>query len=501
MDTLKQVSQRHEVGKKLFPWRARFVSCRLCAISFCVILLSLSRIAAGADLSVIQAVRERDHALLRSLLQKRADINALQADGTSALAWAAHWDDLEAADLLIQAGANVNTANIYGVTALSLACTNGSAAMVEKLLKAGANPNAAQRSGETPLMTCARTGNLSAVQLLVSHRADVSAQESRQKQTALMWAVAQKHSQVVRALLDSGADVHARSTGGFTPLLFAARVGDLDSIRLLLQAGADVNEKTPEGLSALLVASSSGRFEALSIFLLDQGADPNVTDGNGITPLHYAAPKGISAIGSAAVLMPNQPQLVQALLKHGAKVNAQITKDFVPNTRPDFVARTTLVGATPLFLAAASADAEIMHILADAGADPRLSNHNGMTPLMATAAYGSAVEGGKAPEAAKLLAELGGNVNAADKDGQTALHYAASAGADPIVQILAEKGADLNAQDKAGETPLRIAQGGDPEDKRSRAHAHPSTANLLLHLAAIPAAARQPSTATPKSSE
>jgi ankyrin repeat protein len=209
-------------------------------------------------------------------VKQHFDVNARQPDGATALHWAAHWDDLEAADLLIHAGANVNAANDLAVTPLALSCENGNTAMVDKLLQAGAYPNAAVETGETALMTASRGGSLGAVEALLTRGADVNAKEPSRGQTALMWAVAQQHPAIVRALIEHGADIHARShvrhvyvnrggrsngeieQGGFTPLLFAARQGDINSAELLLAAGANVNETAPDGTSALVVAAHSG---------------------------------------------------------------------------------------------------------------------------------------------------------------------------------------------------------------------------------------------------
>ena len=137
-------------------------------------------------------------------------LSRAEADGATALAWAAHWNDRETADLLVRAGADPNLANTYGVTPLTLACVNRSATMVETLLDAGADPNATQWTGETPLITCARTGDVETVGSLLRHGADVNANETRQGHTALMRAVAGRHPDVVRALIEAGADPHVQ---------------------------------------------------------------------------------------------------------------------------------------------------------------------------------------------------------------------------------------------------------------------------------------------------
>jgi ankyrin repeat protein len=186
--------------------------------------------AADGNPDLIAAARSADWVALRSLLDAGADANAVYGDGTTALHWASHWDHLESADLLIRAGADVNAANDLGATPLWSASLNGSAAMVRRLLAAGANPNAALLLGETVVMTAARSGSAEVVRLLLAAGADPNAHPERKEvtpclfdaertcsvqaggQTALMWAVAQHHADVVEVLLDYGADIHARPT-------------------------------------------------------------------------------------------------------------------------------------------------------------------------------------------------------------------------------------------------------------------------------------------------
>ena len=146
-------------------------------------LVLVASVAAAAADRLVDAVKNRDRAAARALLTQKIDVNLAQPDGATALHWAAHWDDLETADLLIRARAQVDVTNDFGVTPLSLACTNGSAAMVDKLLQAGANPTAALPSGETPLMTCARSGKVEAVRPLLARGVDVNVKEASRGQT------------------------------------------------------------------------------------------------------------------------------------------------------------------------------------------------------------------------------------------------------------------------------------------------------------------------------
>jgi len=468
-----------------------------------VALLSVASLAAQErDLRLVEAVRKGDRAAVRSLIAASVNVNAAQSDGATALAWAAHGNDLETAELLIRAGADPNRANDYGVTPLSLACTNGSAAMVEKLLTANANPNAALLAGETVLMTCARSGNVDAVNALLARGADVNAKETRGEQTALMWAVAERHPQAAQALIARGADVRARSKAGFTPLLLAARHGDLDSARLLLDAGANVNDATPEDGNALVVASGSGH-ERLAMFLLEKGADPNSADRNGTTALHYTLLRGITPFQNmntalhylSYLFRPNMPELVKALLAQGANPNVRFAREpRLPNSREGMF---PLVGATPFWLAAAAGDAGVMRLLVEKGADPLLGTVENVTPLMVAAGLGRRIAGHMdrppdeekgALEAVKLALELGADPHATSETGLTAIHGAAYSGANSIVQFLFEKGAKLDVKDKYGQTPLTIAEKNQPPDvvpARFRSdQPYDNTARLLRELGA-----------------
>ena len=465
-------------------------------ICWAVFLLSVIHLS-GSDLRLLEAAKSRDREAVRSLLAQRVDVNAPQADGTTALAWAAHWDDLETADALLGAGARVNAANDYGVTALSLACTNGSAAMVEKLLEAGADPKLALPTGETPLMTASRTGSLDAVKLLLGRGVDVNAKETL-GQTALMWAVAREHAEVAEALVGRGADIHARSKGGFTPLLFAARAGDVSSARVLLAAGADVNETTLDGMSVLLLATASGH-EDLPIFLVETGADANATDAYGITALHYAMQKGLSILGAVQyvpvaqyMFRPNMPELVKALLEHGANPNARVEK--LKNLTLSVSPRAGMAGATPFLLAAATGDVSLMRLLAASGADPVLATAQNVTPLMVAAGIGrlqdrrGEEEDRNALEAVKLALEMGNNVNAVNDNGRTALYGAASSGGNAIARFLVEQGAQVNVKDKFGMTPWNLASGVLSPNVLNSDRLNPihqSTADLLVQLGAV----------------
>jgi ankyrin repeat protein len=329
-------------------------------------------------------------------------------------------------------------------------------------------------------MTAARAGKADVLELLLAKGADPNARGVR-GQTALMWAAAQQHPEATKVLLAHKADLNARSDvwtqlwqtapeqdvhpdyqlnvklGGDTPLLFAARSGDLESAKLLVAAGANVNDESAYGTSAAVLATHSGNVELLK-FLLDKDANPNASTA-GYTALH------------AAILRAN-PRAVAVLLEHGADANAKLRASTpVRRESQDYYFHPAFVGATPFWLAARFGQPETMRLLAQHGADPTFVQDvtiwgrrgknseyskikpGAITPLMAALGMGRGA-GFRAPppnerepralECVKVAVEAGAPINAADADGRTALENATAMGYKSVVEYLTSKGAKLD---------------------------------------------------------
>jgi ankyrin repeat protein len=436
------------------------------------LLLLTSIASSAADVRLIDAVKGGNKPLAQTLIQQRVDVNASEADGTTALHWAVRLQDVQTTDALIRAGAKVGAANRYGVAALYLACLNGNASIAESLLKAGADANSALPDGETVLMTASRTGNVDVLKLLLAHGANVNAKEAVRGQTALMWAAAEGNADAIRFLVEKGSDVQTRSNGGFTALLFAAREGRIEAAKALLKGGASVNESiagrreantTP---NAFLLAAANAHYELASL-LLDAGADPNAAP-QGWTALHqvtWVRKVGVGDNGPAPKGSGNMTSLefVRKIVSRGANLNARVTRK--PNMGTTVL---NAIGATPFLLAARTKDVELMRLLAELGADPLATNEDGTTPLMVAAGIGTSSpleDPGTEPEvleAVKLALKLGGDVNAVDKKGETAMHGAAYKHVPSVVRFLAENGAKVevwNHTNDRGWTPLKIVEG------------------------------------------
>ena len=500
------------------PWR-RLIA-RVLFVSLLAAGMGSLRPAVAASMAedVVEAARAGDGDLLRTLIQEGADVNAASGDGTTALHWASHRDDVESVRLLISAGGDVNAANDLGATPLWAASMNGSEVMVETLLAAGANPNASLLHGETPLMVASQSGNAAVVEMLLEHGADPNATGPRD-QTALMWAVADRYPDVVAVLLEHGADVQARSEvwtqlmahaeqsnpennawfehGGNTALMFAARVGDLASARHLVAAGADVNDTNAWGVSTVAMAAYSNfrtfvaspafagggpfylggregfrsdQFTGLVEFLLEQGADPDL-GAEKFTALH-------------AAIMRRDDAAVDLLLEHDADPNLSLGT-FIPIQRSSnlaFYFHRGWVGASPAWLAARFGTPYILRRLVERGADPSFV-HRGIyygNGFLGTALGGGIFEDriedvttllmaavgmsetGRAwvyefpsteeheaeiLEKARLLVELGVEVNAVNHEGVPAVVHAREEQFDSVVGFLVEAGAELPAEE------------------------------------------------------
>ena len=391
---------------------------------------------------------------------------AQAADDATLLHRAAHAGDAAAVARLLGAGGEVDGGTRHGVTPLALASGGGHAEVVEALLAAGADANRASPAGETPLMAAARTGVPESVTALLRHGAagGVDAREGWRGQTALMWAAAEGHAAVVAPLVAAGADVDARSDGGFTPLAFAVRAGHGDAVEALLSTGADVNLALPDGTSPLHLAVINAHYD-VAAQLLERGADA-AASGPGWTPLHqlvwtrrpnrhYNNPAAFPT-GTVTDL-----ELARALVAHGADVDARQTAE----PRDGYRNQLNRTGATPFLLAAKAVDLDMMRLLLDLGADPMTANEDGATALLVAAGVGiwssseSPGSAGEALEAVKLMVELGDSVTTVDANGDAALHGAVMRGSLELVLYLLEHGAALNPVNERGWTPLTIAQG------------------------------------------
>lgn len=491
-----------------------------------VLCLTFALSAVAAD-SLIEAAKNNDLDELRRQLRAGARVAATDPDGSTALHWAIRRNNVEIARALIAAGANASTATRYGITPLHLAASNGNAQIIETLLKAGVAANSTALEGQTALMTAALNGNPDAVRILLANKADPNVREPVKGQTALMWAAGAGNAEALKLIADAGADIQTKSRAGYSALLLAVLNHRLDAVRTLLDAkagAASANDATPDGTSALNMAILNGYYDVGSL-LLDFGADPNAADPRG-SALHSLAwlrkpgATGSAAVGGDLKGPPVQSgnvsatELAHKLLAKGADPNKRVTvgerrfsKTGGASTNPPNIDLgrhiLTYDGATPFWLAANNGDVEYMRILLARGADPKIPNKFGVSPLMAAA--GLNYYEGETPgpftgtpeevrlEAVKLALESGNELNARAEfgdyrmtgdpkyiayyyplnieelldlgtgdprwDGSTALHGAVVSGQPSIAKFLIEKGARIDAVSDAGWTPLLLARG------------------------------------------
>ena len=461
---------------------------RISVLCLAVLLGAGGVAAAQGTVRLVDVVTNGNVGAARALLKQRVDVNAPDAEGMTALHWAAHRNSPELVQLLLGAGANPNAANRYGVRPLHEAATVGSAAIVEALLKAGADVEATYGEGERPLMTAARAGSVPVLRVLLAHGAFVNARDTWQGQSALMWATAEDHAEVARVLIEAGADVNARSTihnfdsistggggvildrhmGGLTALHFAARQGAIRTAEVLLAKGAAINLTEPQySMSPMQIAIFNGHYRFAKM-LIDKGAQVN--DGSLYTAVEM---RNLATYNNR----PNPPdmdgdvgalEIVNLLLDRGADPNLPMAKRIPPRQAQGNINVTP--GATPLYRATRATDLQTVQALVAKGADPTRAARDGSTPLMVAAGFGQRAAAADdeftdaGPRAdpldlVKLFVENGADVNAVNNTGSSALHYAAQQGNEKMVEYLMAKGAKSDIKNKQGRTPAELARG------------------------------------------
>lgn len=472
-------------------------------IGCCVVVLGLGGVAMAADSAVADAAMNGDIAAVRDLIGRKADVNAPQGDGTTALHWAVYNGNTELTQLLLASGASVTaTTRLGGLTPVMMAAKTGDAAALALLLDAPggsraaptdgrSNASVANSNGTTPLMFAAASGKGDAVKLLLDRGADINAKDTH-GQSALMFAAAQGRVDAIKVLLQRKADPDLmtnvspivtmterykqqtegkgtrgitseggrndiNSMGGMNALMFAAREGYLSAVHELVGAGANVNAASgADSLSVLTLAIVNGRFD-IAKYLLDHGADPKHVSKSGLGPLYATVDaqwpeRTWYPPASVTEEKTSYLELMKALLAKGADPNARLgRKPWYRTFHGDWADPS---GATPFWLAAKADDVEAMKTLIAGGANPSIPSAKGAPPLLVAAGYGFEPQVTNFAPHARLAAvkylveDCGADVNARDAQGYSPLHGAALTADHTLIMYLVAMGADVTARAK-----------------------------------------------------
>jgi len=421
---------------------------RLFLLCIALVLSNAALDFAAGRSDLADAVMNGDKAAVRTLLQRKTDVNAAQANGATALHWAVYRDDVEAVDLLVGAGARVDLKTQDGITPLYLATLYGNSVIVQHLLKAGADAKQKGPAGETMVMLAARNGNPDTIRRLLEAGAEVNAKEPVRGTTALMWAVEQKHPAAVKALIEAHADLAAKSAAAGVPRNYMASRVDTEAVK----AHAERQAK----------ASAAGRtYQEQLAFEASNGIAPRVASRRQQRP-----PAAAAAAAAAAPPVAEDADDTETII--AGLVGAESG------------------GLTPLAFAAREGDIGSAKLVIDAGANVNQTTNYGWTPLLIAT-------NNRHYKLASYLIERGANVNLANKGAWTPLYLATDnrnieGGDFPVpkpdmdnlefIKFLLDHGADPNSRVKdntlsrtiftmqwffeAGATPfVRAAQSGD----------------------------------------
>ena len=507
--------------------RARYGLAWLVVLLLVAWMRPTASMQSAPDNRVIAAAKAGDRAAVRRLITAKANVNAAERDGSTALLWAVYNADLEMTRALVAAGAKVDAANRYGVTPLLQAARTGETALIEALLTAGASPTLAHPEGETPLMAAARSGKVESVRLLLARGADVNGTDEYQEQSALMWAASEGHLNVVQALLEAGAnpDIKAKQTaltqrrhgdhptGGLTPLMWAVRNGHDDVAEALVKAGADLKATNGDNATATIIAIVNDRLD-LAAKLLDWGADPN--DGALYFAVDWHDGTTDMRMRDGGLLRWDHPNQMTAmdLIKKLVDMGADVNKPFRGQLHSYSLGTGDNHNGSPFYRAAVASDVEVLKYLASKGADlswsppPAPGGRGGAArpPFIAasTGGRGYAFGGGpgfgrqgdpvwreagsrKPIDAVKVLLEAGADPNAQlEDDGNTALHLAAQRNDLEMIRVLAEGKADLQAYNWTGQTAIDLAEEALEKLKDPNAPPDPAVVLAMQAGSALP---------------
>jgi uncharacterized protein len=487
--------------------------------AFCILNYTALPTDAEAQSALADRIQAGDRMAALALIAQGADVNQAQADGSTPLHWATYRVDRELVDALLKRGARARVVNRYGASPLTEAARVANAELVGMLLEAGADANVTNEDGQTALMLAARTGDVSIATRLVEHGAAVNARERFHDQSAIMWAAAEGRAEMVAFLIAQRADLTARArandwptqitneprvqyrpTGGLTPLLYATRAGCLACVTAMVEAGADPDRPNPDGMTPMMMALDNGA-PAVARYLLDRGANPHTWDWWGRTPLYIAVTMRGATDGRAGARSAESLAFITALLEAGVNPNAQLAFKEPSRGGRDNRFRDDLLttGATPLLRAAQTFDNDVIRLLLGHGALVDLPNASGVTPFMAAAGIGTRTTGGVlgpgppanvvalSLETMEILRQAGADVNArisdvtsltariartntlTDRQGQTALFFAAESGRTDVVKYLLDHGARADLRDEGGKTALDVLDAGKPDRAETKA--------------------------------
>jgi len=451
-------------------------------------LVMLGLAVQTAQAALVDLAEYQDWDALQASISSE-DVNAVQPDGMTALLWATYYDETNVVSLLLNAGATPNVSSRYGITPLIQAAMNGNSEMISLLIDAGADVNATTPEGDNALLNATRTGAAEGVQALIDAGANVNLRDTYLFQTPAMWAAAANQAQILRILIDNGADVNAVSAvldfrgvvdsttagdfpdGGLTALHHAARENSIPAALVLIESGADLNIQDSQGISPLRYAIINANIDLAKI-LVEAGADIN--DGALVDLLDVETRDLTFLRAEKNYVNQNSPmQLVELLLEMDVDVNAYPEKAY-PLPATGFRGGAGTAGRTALFNMAMTDNPEIMSLLLENGADPNSINRTGRNgsylPLSAALTLVSGRGGNveededtsELRESVQVLLDNGANVNAIAADGTSVLHHAVAAGKQSIVEFLIAEGADLSLKDNSNRTALDVANGVSP---------------------------------------